>query len=367
MASTSHISGWQSTFRAFVLDSFANQSFLLDLVELIDFYPLVLYSLVHPIAAFNSNLSAINIFGGVRFDPDTDVPRLSNKVILVTGGNTGLGRETVRQLAKHEPSHIYLAARTPSKGEAAAAAVKQALPHANITFLPLDLASFDSISSAARLFKRQSQRLDVLINNAGVMALPPGTTSEGYEIQLGTNHVGHALLTRLLLPTMLSTAKEKNSDVRIIHLTSEAHQLAPRSSGLRLNKAQLDQESTWVRYGHSKLANIMYARELAERYPSITSVAVHPGIIKTDLYGPNQRSSTIMKYGLMIFGSLMKTIETGVHNQLWAATTEKENLVNGAYYTPVGCRSNGGGYAQNQKLSKELWDWTEKELDSKGY
>ena len=282
-------------------------------------------------------------------------------------GNTGLGRETVKQLAKHEPFHIYLAARTPSKGEAAAAAVKQALPHANVTFLPLDLASFDSISSATKSFKRQSQRLDVLINNAGAMALPPGTTSEGYEIQVGTNHVGHALLTRLLLPTMLSTAKEIDSDVRIIHVASEGHQLAPRSGGLRLDKTQLDQESTWARYGHSKLANIMYARELAERYPSITSVAVHPGIVKTDLFGPNQQSSAIMKYGLMVFGSFMKTVETGANNQLWAATTMKKNLANGAYYTRVGCRSNGSGHAQDEKLSKELWDWTEKELDSKGY
>lgn len=367
MASTSHNSGWQSTFRAFVLDSFAKQSFLLDLLTWIDFYPLVLDAVIHPIAAFKRNLSAGNMFGGVKFDPDTDIPRLSNKVILVTGGNTGLGRETVEQLAKHEPSQIYLAARTPSKGESAVAAVKQAVPHANVTFLALDLASFDSISSAAQSFKQQSPRLDVLINNAGIMALPPGTTSEGYEIQLGTNHVGHALLTRLLLPTMLSTVKEYDSDVRIIHLSSEAHQLAPRSGGLRLDMARLDQEGTWTRYGHSKLANLMYARELAERYPSITSVAVHPGIIKTDLFGPHQQSSTIMKYGVTIFGSFMKTVETGARNQLWAATTEKDNLVNGAYYTPVGCRSNGGGHAQDRKLSKGLWDWTEKELDAKGY
>ena len=199
------------------------------------------------------------------------------------------------------------------------------------------------------------------------MALPSGATSQGYEVQFGTNHIGHALLTRLLLPTMLSTAKEIDADVRIINLTSEAHKLAPRSGGLRLDKTQLDKEGTWARYGHSKLANILYARELAERFPSITSVAVHPGIVKTDLYSTNLKSNTIIKYGLMIFGSLMKTVESGAHNQLWAATTKKETLVNGAYYTSIGCRSNGSGYAQSQKLSKELWDWTEKELESKGY
>ena len=244
--------------------------------------------------------------------------------------------------------------------------VKKAIPTANITFLPLDLASFDSISAAAKSFTGQSQRLDILMNNAGVMALPPGTTQEGYEVQFGTNHVGHALLTRLLLPTLLATAKQPGSDVRIINLTSEGHRMAP-SGGLKLDKENLDHQNTWARYGHSKLANILFTRELAERYPSITSVAVHPGIIKTDLYVPNQNSSIIMRCGLMVFSPLMKTLESGAYNQLWAATTKKGELSNGAYYTPVGSKSNGSGYAQDKKLSKQLWEWTEKELSSKGY
>ncbi len=281
-------------------------------------------------------------------------------------GNTGLGKETIDQLAKHDPSHIYLAARTPSKGEAAVADVKKATPSANVTFLPLDLASFDSISFAAKEFTAKSERLDVLLNNAGVMALPPGTTKEGYEIQFGTNHIGHALLTKLLLPTMLSTAQQPGSDVRIVNLTSEGHRLAP-SGGLKLDKADLDKEGTWARYGHSKLANILFTRELAARYPSITSVAVHPGVIKTDLYAPNQTSSMFMKYGMMVFVPLMKTVTTGAYNQLWAATTKKDELKNGAYYTPIGSESKGSGNAQNQSLSKELWDWTEKTLSSKGY
>lgn len=284
----------------------------------------------------------------------------------LTTGNTGLGKETIDQLAKHEPSHIYLAARTPSKGNAAVDEVKKAMPSANISFLPLDLASFESISSAAKEFLAKSQRLDLLINNAGVMALPPGTTQEGFEIQFGTNHVGHALLTKLLLPTLLSTAEQPGSDVRIINLTSEGHRMAP-SGGIKVDKEVMDKQGTWARYGNSKLANIMFSRELATRYPSITSVAVHPGIIKTDLYAPNQNSSMIMKYGLMVFAPMMKTVATGAHNQLWAATTKKEDLANGAYYTPVGSKSNGGGYAQDKAQSKELWEWTEKQLSSKGY
>lgn len=147
------------------------------------------------------------MFWGKSFVPDSDIKDLSDKVILVTGGgqtvlyilflsiahfdigNTGLGKEAVRQLAKHNPSRIYLAARTPSKGEAAVAEIKGAVPSAQIIFLPLDLASFGSISSAVNLFKAQSKRLDILMNNAGIMATPAGITKEGYEIQvIFSNH-----------------------------------------------------------------------------------------------------------------------------------------------------------------------------------
>ena len=113
-----------------------------------------------------------------------------------TIGNTGLGREAIQQLAKHDPSHIFLAARTPSKGEAAVAEIKKAVPSASISFLHLDLASFSSISSAAKAFTSQSKRLDILMNNAGIMATPAGTTEDGYEIQVGLSNVqGLSLLT----------------------------------------------------------------------------------------------------------------------------------------------------------------------------
>ncbi|KAL8870601.1 MAG: hypothetical protein Q9174_003395, partial [Haloplaca sp. 1 TL-2023] len=148
----------------------------------------------------------------VKFDPDQDIPDLSGKVILVTGGNAGLGKEAVLQLAKHKSSRIFLAARTASKGESAIEEIKQVVPSANITLLKLDLCSFKSISAAAEEFKSQSKRLDVLMNNAGIMATPLAETEEGYESQFGTNHMGHALLTKLLLPTLLSTAKEEGSD-----------------------------------------------------------------------------------------------------------------------------------------------------------
>lgn len=108
----------------------------------------------------------------------------------MAAGNTGLGFETVKQMAVHNPSHIFLAARTPSKGEAAVAAVRETSPATKVTFLPLDLSSFESISTAVQEFSSKSDRLDLLINNAGIMAVPKGATKEGYEIQFGTNHMG---------------------------------------------------------------------------------------------------------------------------------------------------------------------------------
>ena len=128
---------------------------------------------------------------GKPFSPDNDINDLTERVILVTGSNTGLGREAVNQLAKHNPSHIYLAARTPAKGEVAVAEIREAVPSAQISFLPLDLASFKSVSSAVEIFTSKSKRLDILMNNAGIMATPAGTTEEGYEIQ-----VRHTLLIR---------------------------------------------------------------------------------------------------------------------------------------------------------------------------
>ncbi|KAH6984286.1 hypothetical protein BKA56DRAFT_614035 [Ilyonectria sp. MPI-CAGE-AT-0026] len=138
-----------------------------------------------------------------KFNPDKDIPNLSGKVILVTGGNNGLGKETVLQLSKHEPAHIFLAARSEAKALPAIEEMCKAVPDAApITFIPLDLASFDSIKQAAASFKAQSSQLHVLINNAGIMGTPAGTTKEGYEVQFGTNYVGHALLTKLLLPML---------------------------------------------------------------------------------------------------------------------------------------------------------------------
>lgn len=184
----------------------------------------------------------MGLFGGKSFNPEKDIPSLDGKVILITGGsscrhsatphsvltltgNTGLGKETVLQLAKHNPKEIFLAARTQSKAEAAIAEIKGAVPNANITYLPLDLASLPSVKKAADEFKSRSDQLDILINNAGIMATPYEKTKEGYEIQFGTNHVGHAMFTKLLLPTLLKTAEQPGADVRVVNVSSAGHMM----------------------------------------------------------------------------------------------------------------------------------------------
>lgn len=286
-------------------------------------------------------------------------------------GNVGLGKQTILYLAQHSPQRIYLAARTASKGSSAIAEIKKSVPDAAIEHLPLDLTSFSSIREAASTFTLKESRLDLLINNAGVMATPYSLTKEGYEIQFGTNHMGHALLTKLLLPTLLETANQPSADVRIVNVSSIAHKMVP-SGGLIWDQALLEKQYTGRRYGQSKLANILFSNELAARYPQITSVSIHPGVIVTDLYA-SLTDNFFWKFLLGIYQLLTpilpghyKSPEGGALNQTWAATTSKEGLVNGEFYTPVGKTGAGSKASKDQGLGKKLWEYTEEEFAKHG-
>lgn len=325
------------------------------------FHPLLGIEALHP------GLASMWPFGAT-FNPATGIPSLAGKVILVTGGNNGIGKETVLQLAKHNPQKIFLASRTESKGREAVALIKSKTSQdIDIEYLPLDLTSLPSIKQAADQVISHSDRLDVLILNAGIMAVPPGKTPSGQEIQMGTNHVGHFLLTKLLLPTLQKTAKEQKSDVRVISVSSEVHNLSPNLDTI-LSTEKLSATGTWIRYAGSKAANIMFAAELARRYPTLTSVSLHPGIIKTDLHVPSTESNTLLKYGSKIISPLLfGSIETGALNSLWAsAGAKKEELVNGAYYTPVG-KLRKPKWSTDPEAGRKLWEWTENELKTAGY
>jgi NAD(P)-dependent dehydrogenase (short-subunit alcohol dehydrogenase family) len=198
------------------------------------------------------------------------------------------------------------------------------------------------------------------------MATPPSTTKQGYEIQFGTNHMGHALLTKLLMPKLLETAKEPGSDVRIVNLSSAGHQMPP-SGGLVLKDVKTDMASnlTWVRYGQSKLANILFTRELARRYPTIKSMALHPGGINTGLSQPFQDAHPWLSWLDRPIRMLLTSVQDGALTQLFAATSPKAK--SGQYYVPVAKESSGSTYSQDPKLAAELWEWTEAELTRLGY
>ncbi|MCJ1398378.1 hypothetical protein MMC11_001576 [Xylographa trunciseda] len=302
--------------------------------------------------------------GKKSFDPAKDIPNLSGKVILVTGGTAGLGKESVLAFAKHHPEHIYFSGRNAESAKAVIDDVKAVVPDVKVTFLECDLASLASVEKAAKQFSTDSQRLDILLCNAGVMALPPGMTQDGYEIQFGTNHVGHALLVKLLLPVLLRTAENPDSDVRVAMLTSLGFRGHP-SGGIDFPSLRTDRAGPfghWIRYGQSKLANILFASELARRYPSITTASVHPGVIATGLVTSLGFLNSAFVYVTNPFSML--TPEQGAYNSLWATTTKKGNLISGGYYVPVGIPGTHDKESKSEKLAGELWEWTEKELEA---
>lgn len=238
-----------------------------------------------------------------------------------------------------------------------------------MTFLELDLSSFASVKRAADTVLASSARLDLLINNAGVMALPPGLTEDGYEIHFGTNHMGHVLLTNLLMPLLLKTAAEPGSDVRIINLTSAGEGLAPKG-GFLPDQATTKMEPyhPYTRYGHSKLANVLFTKELAKRYPTIKSVAIHPGRVQTDLLNhflENITFTSVFQKTYDFFASV--SVEKGVYNQLWAAVGDKDKVKSGEYYAPVGKGGVQSSAGKDMVLAAKLWDWQEAEFAKKGY
>lgn len=241
-----------------------------------------------------------------NFDARTSVPDLSRKVIIVTGGNVGLGYQSIVQLVPHKPAKIYLTARSQAKYDAALESLRKDLPSTDLSmlsFVQMDLASLQSVKRAADHILAQTERIDILMNNAGIMGAAPALTQEGYETHFGTNHMGHALFTKLLIPTLLRTAK--TSEVRIVNVSSGAFEMADAKTGYideQLVKSDMSQFSgsngnMLSRYGLSKLANVLHARALAKHYPSITSVAIAPGRVKTGLLDNMYKQGNERFYG----------------------------------------------------------------------
>src|SRR5258706_6413177 len=254
-----------------------------------------------------------------------DVPGQQGRLAVVTGANTGLGFETAQVLAARGAS-VVLAVRDTEKGKRAAARITGTVPGANVMVQPLDLTSLDSIRSAAGELRAKHPRIDLLVNNAGVMLTPRQTTRDGFELQLGTNHLGHFALTGLLLEQMLPVPGS-----RVVTVSSMVHRIRAR-----INFDDLQGERSYSRvaaYSQSKLANLLFTYELARRLSGAATtttiaVAAHPGLAATELsrYTP---AIAAFSYALVSQHAAM-----GALPALRAATDP--GVAGGQYYGPGG-------------------------------
>lgn len=299
------------------------------------------------------------------------IPDLNGKTIVVTGASAGLGAQSTRILSS-KGAHIILACRNVSKGEQVAATIKQELQQKNIQpsldVMQLDLSRLPSIREFANAFSKKYQKLDVLMNNAGVMALPQEKTVDGFEMQLGTNHFGHFALTGLLLPILQKTAETEGSS-RVVNISSMAHRMGKISfvDDVDCSKTPYDR---WQVYGNSKLANLLFSFELARRLQKVgsrvSSLAAHPGYADTELQdkstagmGARGLMRVIMSVGNAL---LAQSVEQGVLPQLRAATDAAAQ--SGSFYGPDGFQEARGRpvvvkakpYAYDETAARRLWE-----------
>lgn len=243
-----------------------------------------------------------------------DMPNLKGQVIIITGANSGLGLASAKALAQNG-AEVILACRSEERGAAALKEV-EAVQTTPARLMLLDLGSLESVQAFAENFKANYKQLDVLLNNAGIMATPYGTTVDGFEQQIGVNHLGHFALTGYLLPILLGT-----SGSRIVNVSS-----------LAARKGQIDIASfrapgnyqPWKAYGQSKLANLMFTLELNRRLPEGQTIAVaaHPGGASTNL-GRNVESNAVFQFvAEKVLLPLLPTAEQNARPQLYAAVGE---------------------------------------------
>lgn len=252
---------------------------------------------------------------------ESDIPDLSGKTFVVTGANSGIGYEAARALAAKHGS-VVLACRSLEKGQTALDAIRKVAPDARLELGRLDLGDLESVRAFAEKFSREHRRLDVLVNNAGIMAIPRRTTRDGFEMQIGTNHLGHFALTGLLLTRLVESAP-----ARVVTVSSMAHTMG-KFRALDAEDLRLEQGyAKWGAYGRSKLANLLFAyeleRRLEARFPEVISVACHPGYAATNLQavGPEMSGSALGKTFMAVGNSLFaQSAASGALPTLYAAT-----------------------------------------------
>lgn len=289
-----------------------------------------------------------------------------NKLALITGANSGIGFEAARELARAGAS-VILACRSQARGDSARARIVAEIPGAQVEVLPLDLASLGSIQTAARAFLSTGRRLDLLINNAGVMAIPERRMSrEGLELQLATNHFGHFALTGLLLPALLK--RNGNEESRVVTVSSIAHRGATMDFG---DLQWVQNYKPWPAYRRSKLANLLFGLELGRRLADacapVLSLIAHPGVSRTNLFraGPGQKPGLIPKLIPLLIETMAQSEARGALPVLYAAVAGE--VQEGRFYGPLGFRQMRGypgevraeAQAYDQQLAEQLWKVSE--------
>eukprot|EP00667_Euglena_gracilis_P014180 EG_transcript_14652 len=295
------------------------------------------------------------------------IPDMSRRVVVVTGANTGIGKVSARELAR-KGAHVILTARSAAKGQQAVAdSLEEVGADKRVEFLPLDLASFRSIRSFAKQFLAKGLPLHILLLNAGVMMCPYSETEDGFELQIGTNHVGHHLLVRLLEDKLVASAPS-----RVVVVSSIAHQNPYEPEGIRVRQFRTDEDyHPWKAYGQSKLANALMSAALARRLEGkrVFVNALHPGAVESDLMRHVHQHLQEMQFGGVlrvlvdaVYYAMVFSTDDGALTQLFLAThpsIETEGI-SGQYFEPVAYRATPSAHALNVTLQEELWEATER-------
>ena len=298
------------------------------------------------------------------------VPDLSGKLAVITGSNSGLGFGLARRLSA-AGADVVMAIRNRAKGEAAIDEIRATVPDAKLTIKPLDLSSLTGVAALGEQLNADGRPIDILINNAGVMTPPKrDTTTDGFELQFGSNHLGHFALTAHLMPLLRAA-----DSPRVVSLSS----LAARQGRIHFDDPQFEKSySPGQAYGQSKLAVLMFARELDRRSKEagwgILSDAAHPGLTKTNLQisGPSHGRSKpstmeqLYKLSWRLTPFLWQEIDEGILPALYAATSPQAE--GGAFYGPRGIYEAAGGgvatakvpaRARNDADCRRLWEISE--------
>lgn len=290
---------------------------------------------------------------------------LSSEVAVVTGANTGIGYVTARELTRRGAT-VVLGCRSSNKCEEAKSKILAETGKAPHVLATLDLSSLKSVKDFAAAIQKKFSTLTLLINNAGVMASPYSQTADGLEMQFGTNHLGHFLLTNLLLDSLKSGGKA-DKKARVINLSSSAHGMAPLPDGILFgswDRPDGDWYGKWEMYGQSKLANILFTKELdrqmlAEK-ANVFSVAVHPGFVVADLARHLVGFEEFLVKEVCYKGVALST-DDGALTSLFAATADQVEDLRGEYFVPVATHKTcDHPAAYNTTLQSLLWTESER-------